>query len=92
MKAIKRLTVAGGKYTYNGETKTRWVDVGTLFQREDGTYSILLNAGINFAAFVDKQSQDPTAVWVNLFDLRDKESKPKLAPQPKQVIVDDVPF
>ena len=92
MKAIKRLTIAGGKYTHNGETKTRWIDVGTLFQKENGSYSILLNAGVNFAAFVDKGSQDPTAVWVNVFDLRDKESKPQVQSQPREVIVDDVPF
>ena len=92
MKAVKRLTIAGGKYTYNGENRTRWVDVGTLFQKENGSYSILLNAGINFAAFVDKQSQDPTAVWVNLFDLRERESKTQPAAELKEVIVDDIPF
>ena len=90
MKAIKRLTIAGGKYTFKGETKTRWVNIGTLFQKDDGKYSILLNAGINLAAYATRDPGHETDVWVNLFDIEQKtESKPEPV---REVIVDDVPF
>lgn len=89
MKAIKRLTIAGGKYVKDGETKTRWVDIGTMFQKDNGTYTILLNAGINLAVYSSKEEGHEGEVWANLFDLRDKTQQPA---QPKPVIVDDVPF
>ena len=90
MKPIKRLTIAGGKYTFKGETRTRWVDIGTLFQKDDGKYSILLNAGINLAAYATRDPGHETDVWVNLFDIEKKsESKPEPV---REVIVDDVTF
>ena len=94
MKAIKRLTIAGGKYTFKGETKTRWVNIGTLFQKDDGKYSILLNAGINLAAYATRDPGHETDVWVNLFDIEEKreDSKQASSEAPKSVIVDDVPF
>lgn len=93
MKAVKRLTVAGGRYVSNGVEKTRWVDVGTLFQRDDGKYTILMNAGINLAAYIDKQSNS-TDVWVNLFDInRDKKPAPAQTEQPVQIEQnEDIPF
>ena len=91
MKAIKRLTVAGGKYMSNGVEKTRWVNVGTLFQRDDGKYTILMNAGINLAAYIDKQSNS-TDIWVNLFDI-DNDRKQSFVKQEPQVQQDeDIPF
>lgn len=91
MKAVKRLTVAGGKYVKDGVEKTRWVDIGTLFQRDDGKYTILINAGINLAAYIDKESTG-TDVWVNLFDIN-RDKKPAQTVPDVQVSSDeDVPF
>lgn len=90
MKPLKRLVIAGGKYVRNGETKTRWVNVGTLFQKDDGKLSILLDASVNLAAFATKDPGHETDVWVNCFEL---EQKPKTNPEPvREVIVDYVPF
>lgn len=91
MKAVKRLTVAGGKYIYNGVEKTRWVDVGTLFQRDDGKYTILMNAGINLAAYIDKQSSS-TDVWVNLFDINRDKKTTQAQSEPEVQQDEDVPF
>lgn len=92
MKPVKRLTVAGGKYMYNGVEKTRWIDIGTLFQRDDGKYTILMNAGINLAAYIDKQGSS-TDVWVNLFDINRDKKPVSSQSEPLQVQTDeDVPF
>lgn len=93
MKPIKRLTIAGGKYTTRtGETKTRWVNIGTLFQKDNGSMSILLNAGINLAAYASRDPGHETDVWVNLFDFEDnKKPESKIEPV-REVVVDDIPF
>lgn len=90
MKAVKRLTVAGGKYVKDGVEKTRWVDVGTLFQRDDGKYTILINAGINLAAYISKDANS-TDIWVNLFDIERNKTAPKAQQSAPQSSVDDIP-
>lgn len=91
MKAVKRLTIAGGKYTYNGGTRTRWVTVGTMFLKDNGTYTILLNAGINLAAYSSKDPGHEGEVWANLFDIDNKPAQSKPTPT-ENTSVDDVPF
>lgn len=95
MKAVKRLVIAGGQYESNGVVKTRWINVGTLFKKDNGDYSILLNSGINFAAYTTHTNGqiDPN-VWVNLFDLqpRNQQATSQQAPVQAEPEVEDVPF
>ena len=91
MKAIKRLTVAGGKYVSKGVEKTRWVDIGTLFQRDDGKYTILLNAGINLAAYINKESNSPD-IWVNLFEIDRNKNNSAPGATIESSENEDVPF
>lgn len=90
MKAIKKVTIAGGKYTYNGETRTRWITIGTMFEKDNGSYTILLNAGINLAAYSSKDPGHEGEIWANLFDI-DKDKKTTTTP-PTQDNNDDIPF
>lgn len=94
MKAVKRLTIAGGQYESNGALKTRWVDIGTLFKKDNGEFTILLNSGINLAAYAAIQNNGSPDIWVNLFDInREQKAKPasSAAPAP-EVREEDVPF
>lgn len=91
MKAVKKLTIAGGKYMYNGETRTRWVTVGTMFLKDNGTYTILLNAGINLAAYSSKDPGHEGEVWANLFDI-DKDKKKSSKPDQEDSTSEDIPF
>lgn len=88
-KPVKRLCLAGDTYTdQNGQQKTKWIEVGVLMQRtEDKKLSIVLDAGINLAAFTDG-GQNPRSVWVNVFDLNSK-STPETKPLENR---EEVPF
>ena len=45
MKRLKKLTAVTGKYTNkDGQEKNQYVNCGTLFQRDDGSYCIKLDA------------------------------------------------
>lgn len=78
-------------YIHNGEEKTRWLKCGSLFQNDQGAYSVKLLAvpfacGDNnwFRVFEPKQRDNPNP-----------QSKP--APQPGQAKMsdfenDDIPF
>lgn len=88
-KPVKRLCVAGDTYTdQNGQEKTKWVEIGVIMQRtEDKKLSVVLDAGINLAAFTDG-GQNPRSVWVNVFELNSKSNN---APKPEENR-EDVPF
>lgn len=64
--------VAGQKYTKDGEEKIQWINVGSLFIKEDGKMSVKLNAYINPLAFRNEKGE----IWLNVFDKK-SENAPK---------------
>lgn len=64
MKAINKIMIA---VKYGADKKTRWVQVGTEFAKDDGRTSILLDAGVNLAAYAEDGK-----VWANRFPIEEK--------------------
>lgn len=64
-KPYKRIVAANGKYTNkDGDEKTRWLTVGTLFQKEDGSFSAKIEAlpcGPQWDG------------WLNFFEIEDRK-------------------
>lgn len=68
MKKIGNLVASGGKYNKNGQEKTRWLNCGALFVRDDGSMTAKLESlplGKDFEG------------WLNVF-----EDKPKTNQEP----------
>ena len=90
MKRIKKLVASVGTYTDNqGQEKTRYHTMGSLFKREDGSIclkmdSMPLGEGWNG--------------WVNVYDLDPDQGQQKASPPPQPAseapnnLDDDVPF
>ena len=64
--------VAGIKYQKDGEDRTQWVNVGSLFIKDDGKMSVKLNGYINPLAFKNEKGE----IWLNVFDKKG-ENAPK---------------
>ena len=89
MKKIKNLVVAQGKYMSDGQEKTRWLTIGSMFKKDDGNITLKLDS-VPVGEFDG---------WVNVFDLPDRDAPqrapaPSTAPQSYQTSVadEDVPF
>ena len=83
MKKVKRLVGGAGTYTVDGQEKTRWFPMGTLFKKDNGDLVIKLDGiplGTDFNG------------WVNLFDFDDDGAKPAPAPKPAASADEDLPF
>ena len=83
MKKVKRLVGGAGTYTVDGQEKTRWFPMGTLFKKDDGNLVIKLDGvplGTDFNG------------WVNLFDFDDDGAKQAPAPKPAASVDEDLPF
>lgn len=78
MKPIKKAVVANGKYVKDGQEKTRYLTVGTLFQRDDGSVCMKQD--------VQPVGQDYNG-WINFYDLDENRQQ---ARQPADDA--DVPF
>lgn len=63
---IKNAAVVTSKYKSNGEEKSRWQNVGELYQKEDGSLFLSLNAFFNFSALPRNEGSD--RVLIPLFD------------------------
>lgn len=61
----RKLAVANGNYTKDGQEKTRWVNVGVIMEK-NGKEFALIDPTINFAAFPREQGKD--MVMVGIFD------------------------
>jgi len=86
---IKDLVVKVGTYTKNGKEKGRYVNVGSVFQKDDGGEFMVLNRTFNPAGVPNPENRD--SVIINAFDVNDVESQePAKAGNP--VSEDEVPF
>ena len=63
---MKKLAVANGQYQKDGQTKTRWVNVGVIGVSQNGKEYMLIDPTINFAGFLKEEGKD--MVMVGIFD------------------------
>ena len=63
---MKKLAVANGQYQKDGQTKTRWVNVGVIGVGTNGKEYMLIDPTINFAGFPKEDGKD--MVMVGIFD------------------------
>ena len=84
MKPVKKVVASLGKYTdQNGNEKTRYLTVGKLLQRDDGSHCIKLDA----------MPVGEFSGWLNLYDL-DEDRQQQQAPQAQQAVNagENIPF
>lgn len=83
MKPIKRIVATTGKYTDNtGKEKNRYVNIGTLFQRDDGSQAIKIES-------VPLEWNG----WANFFDIENKQATPhEQAKQNADQPDDEIPY
>ena len=72
-KKIKDAAVVTSKYSYNGQDKSRWANVGALYQNDDGSLFLSLNAFFNFSALQRKEGSD--RVIIGLFDPKPRDNQ-----------------
>lgn len=68
---IKDAAVVTSKYTSNGTEKAHWTNVGALYQKDDGSMFLSLNAFFNFSALPRNEGSD--RVIIGLFDPKKRE-------------------
>ena len=83
---VKNLVVTMGKYTdMNGNEKSRYLTIGSMFERQDGSWCLKLDA---------MPIGEEWTGWVNCYDPRRDE--PMGAPHDTSVadhaLKDDIPF
>jgi hypothetical protein len=76
-KKLKDLCVKTGEYTtQDGQTKNRWMTVGSLMANDDGGEFLLLSRWFNPAGIATKEpGQD--SILVSCFDPREEGAKPQ---------------
>ena len=70
---IKDAAVVTSKYSSNGQDKSRWTNVGALFQNDDGSMFLSLNAFFNFSALPRKEGSD--RVIIGLFNPKPRDNQ-----------------
>lgn len=94
-KKIKDLAVAVGKYESGGKTKTRYVNVGSVMQKDDGGEFILLNRTFSPAGVPNPENRD--TIIISSFDIKDGSESHKGFDKQGDVakpsgIEDEIPF
>jgi len=101
-KKIRDIAVKTGEYTDNqGNTKGRWLNVGSLMKGDDGGEFIVMNRWFNPAGVPNPDQRD--SVLLSCFPLRDPQgggqppapAHPAPAPQPQPAadgFDSDIPF
>lgn len=91
------IVIKAGEYTNNqGETKSRWVNVGAVMQGEDGFFA-LLDPGVNLAAY---KQDGKDRVIASLFDSsrsqqntqQQAKQQPQQQPSDMEDFDDFIPF
>lgn len=101
-KKIRDIAVKTGEYTDNqGNTKGRWLNVGSLMKGDDGGEFIVMNRWFNPSGVPNPDHRD--SVLLSCFPLRDQQgggqapapAQPAPAPQPQPAadgFDSDIPF
>jgi hypothetical protein len=70
-KKIKDLCVATSKYTNrNGEEKSNWLNIGAIFEKDDGGKYMMLKRTFNPAGMPNPDNRD--TIIVSMFDVKPK--------------------
>ena len=73
-KKIKNLSVAIGKYTdSSGNEKTNWLNIGGIFQKDDGGKFMLMNRTFNPAGVPNPENRE--TFIVSMFDVKTDEQQ-----------------
>ena len=84
MKPYKRAVAVTGTYEVQGETKKRYTNVGTLFQYDDGGFSLKLDS---------VPVGDGWNGFISFYDIEErKDAKASGRAAPHHDINDDIPF
>ena len=68
---IKDAAVVTSKFTSNGQEKSRWKNVGALYQKDDGSMFLRLDAFFNFSALPRNDNSD--SVIIGLFEPKKRD-------------------
>ena len=72
-KKIKNLSVAVGKYTdHSGAEKTKWVNIGGIFQKDDGGKFMLIDRTFNPAGVPNPENK--SSIIVSMFDVKENDT------------------
>jgi hypothetical protein len=88
-KKIKDLAVKVGTYQKDGKEKGRYINIGAVFQKDDGGEFILLNRTFNPAGVPNPENKD--SIIVSSFDVKDGGTK-DTAPAQTASVDDEIPF
>lgn len=83
MKPYKRAVAVTGTYEVRGETKKRYANVGTLFQYDDGGFTLKLDSipvGDGWNGFL------------SFYDIEEKGAAKGAGREPSRDLNDDIPF
>lgn len=69
------ITTVVGSYEKNGETKKKYLTLGTVMEKDDNSRFILLDPLVNLAAIPRPEGRD--RIICSLMEPKEKEDKPK---------------
>lgn len=79
MAKLHDLAVKVGSYTNsNGDTKSKWKNIGSIIETKDGGKVILLDRTFNPAGVPVEEGRD--SIMISMFAPKDKEAAPQAAP------------
>lgn len=79
---IADVMAPAGTYMHEGETKTRYDNVGVLMQNEDGKYMVLLKATFNPAGVRREDGRE--SIMLPCFEPRDNTQQQQRQPAAQQ--------
>lgn len=89
-KKIKNLSVALSKYTdHSGNEKTNWLNIGAIFQKDDGGKFMIINRTFNPAGVPNPDNKD--SLIVGMFDVKSENENNSTPPAQKNNDADN-PF
>ena len=81
------LVIKNGEYQKDGETKTKWQNVGVVMEGEKGMF-ILLDRTFNPAGLPNPENRNN--VLISMFSKKEDNSQPEI--KDNQFSDDDIPF
>lgn len=79
MEQYKKLVVAAGNYTVQGQEKTRWIEIGRVLKSPNGFKVKLDTIPVEWNG------------WAEMVDIEPRQPNAKQVSK-KEVVVDDMPF